>query len=94
MSNYSILNRSIFLNILKLIYMVNRKLKIIGIQIKAERLKNNLSQEDLAEITNISIPTISLIETGKQNTSILNIIEIAKALKCDINVLIQGVYKV
>ena len=60
--------------------MVNKQLKLIGINIKAERLKNNLSQEQLAELTNISIPTISLIETGKQNTSILNIIEIAKAL--------------
>ena len=71
--------------------MVNKQLKMIGIHIKAERLKNNLSQEQLAEITNISIPTISLIETGKQNTSILNIIEIAKALNCDINDLISGV---
>ena len=71
--------------------MVNEQLKLIGINIKAERLKNNLSQEQLAELTNISIPTISLIETGKQNTSILNIIEIAKALDVDINILIKGV---
>ena len=71
--------------------MVNKQLKLIGINIKAERLKNNLSQEQLAELTNISIPTISLIETGKQNTSILNIIEIAKALDVDINILIKGV---
>ena len=71
--------------------MVNKQLKLIGINIKAESLKNNLSQEQLAELTNISIPTISLIETGKQNTSILNIIEIAKALDVDINILIKGV---
>ena len=71
--------------------MVNKQLKLIGININAERLKNNLSQEQLAELTNISIPTISLIETGKQNTSILNIIEIAKALDVDINILIKGV---
>ena len=67
------------------------KQKLIGINIKAERLKKNLSQEQLAEMTNISIPTISLIETGKQNTSILNILEIASALGVDVNTLVEGI---
>lgn len=71
--------------------MINKQLKLIGINIKAERLKKNLSQEQLSELTNISIPTISLIETGKQNTSILNLIEIAKALEVDMNTLTAGV---
>lgn len=71
--------------------MVNKQLKLIGINIKAERLKKNISQEDLSEMTNISIPTISLIETGKQNTSILNILEIAKALNVEIGVLVNGI---
>lgn len=71
--------------------MINEQLKLIGINIKAERLKKNLSQEQLAEMTNISIPTISLIETGKQNTSILNILEIARALGVDVNTLVEGI---
>ena len=71
--------------------MINEQLKLIGINIKAERLKKNLSQELLAEMTNISIPTISLIETGKQNTSILNILEIASALGVDVNTLVEGI---
>ena len=71
--------------------MINEQLKLIGINIKAERLKENLSQEQLAEMTNISIPTISLIETGKQNTSILNILEIASALGVDVNTLVEGI---
>lgn len=71
--------------------MINEQLKLIGINIKAERLKKNLSQEQLAEMTNISIPTISLIETGKQNTSILNILEIAKALGVDVSTLVEGI---
>lgn len=70
--------------------MINKKLKILGINIKAERLKKSISQEQLSEMTNISIPTISLIETGKQNTSILNIIEIAKALRVDVSILVSG----
>lgn len=71
--------------------MINEQLKLIGINIKAERLKKNLSQEQLAEMTNISIHTISLIETGKQNTSILNILEIASALGVDVNTLVEGI---
>ena len=71
--------------------MINEQLKLIGINIKAERLKKNLSQEQLAEMTNISIPPISLIETGKQNTSILNILEIASALGVDVNTLVEGI---
>ena len=71
--------------------MINEQLKLSGINIKAERLKKNLSQEQLAEMTNISIPTISLIETGKQNTSILNILEIASALGVDVNTLVEGI---
>lgn len=71
--------------------MINEQLKLIGINIKAERLKKNLSQEQLAEMTNISIPTISLIETGKQNTSILNILEIASAIGVDVNTLVEGI---
>lgn len=71
--------------------MINEQLKLIGINIKAERLKKNLSQEQLAEMTNISIPTISLIETGKQNTSILNILEIASALGVDVSTLVEGI---
>lgn len=71
--------------------MINKKLKILGINIKAERLKKSISQEQLSEMTNISIPTISLIETGKQNTSILNILEIASALCVDVNTLVEGI---
>lgn len=71
--------------------MQNQRSKILGINIKAERLKKDLSQEKLAELAGISLPTISLIETGKQNTSILNIVDIAKALSVDIKVLIRDV---
>ena len=71
--------------------MINEQLKLIRINIKAKRIKKNLSQEQLAEMTNISIPTISLIETGKQNTSILNILEIASALGVDVNTLVEGI---
>ena len=71
--------------------MHNPRLKILGINIKAERLKKGLSQEKLAELINISLPTVSLIETGKQNTSVLNLIDIASTLDVEITKLIQDV---
>ena len=72
---------------------MNKKdlLKQFGKNVKIERIKKDLTQEQLAEMTNISIPTISLIETGKQNTSILNILEIASALGVDVNTLVEGI---
>lgn len=71
--------------------MEDERLKILGINIKAERLKKSVSQEKLAEMINVSLATMSLIETGKQNTAILNIIDIAKVLNVEINTLIKDV---
>ena len=67
------------------------RLKNLGINIKSERLRRNLSQENLAELTNISRNSVSLIETGKINPTILKVIDIAKVLDVDINVLIKEV---
>lgn len=71
--------------------MDNKNLKTIGLNIKAERIKKELSQEQLAELINTSRNTISLIERGKQNLSILKFIAIAKVLKIDINDLIKEI---
>ena len=67
------------------------RLKNLGINIKSERLRKNLSQEKLAELTNISRNSVSLIETGKINPTILKLIDIAKVLEIDINVLLKDV---
>ncbi len=67
------------------------RLKNLGINIKSERLKKNVSQEKLAELTNISRNSVSLIETGKINPTILKVIDIAKVLGIDINVLLKEV---
>lgn len=71
--------------------MQSRRLKILGINIKAERLKKSYSQEELAELAGISVGTMSLIETGKQHTGALNLIDISKALEIDINILLKDV---
>lgn len=67
------------------------RLKNLGINIKSERLRKNISQEKLAELTNISRNSVSLIETGKINPTILKVVDIAKALDVDIDVLLKEV---
>ena len=67
------------------------RLKNLGINIKSERLRKNLSQERLAELTNISRNSVSLIETGKINPTILKVIDIARELDVDVNILIKEV---
>lgn len=67
-----------------------QRLKNIGINIKSERLRRNISQERLAELTNISRNSVSLIETGKINPTILKVLDIADALGTDINELTKN----
>ena len=67
------------------------RLKNLGINIKSERLRKNLSQERLAELTNISRNSVSLIETGKINPTILKVIDMARVLDVDVNILIKEV---
>ncbi|MFI3301500.1 MAG: helix-turn-helix transcriptional regulator [Candidatus Gastranaerophilales bacterium] len=71
--------------------MNNKRLKMLGINIKTERLKQSVSQEKLSEMINISLASMSLIETGKQNTSFLNILDISRALNIDIQNLSKDV---
>lgn len=67
----------------------NKRLKNLGINIKSERLRRNLSQEELAEKCEISRNSVSLIETGKINPTILRVLDIAKVLGVDISVLVK-----
>ena len=65
------------------------RLKNIGINIKSERLRQGLSQEELAEKCDISRNSVSLIETGKINLTILRVIDIARVLGVDVNTLVK-----
>lgn len=59
-------------------------LKSIGAKIREIRLLKNMTQKELAFTLDIEISQITRIETGKINTSILNLIKISKALEIDI----------
>lgn len=65
--------------------------KILGLNIKAERNRKNWSQSTLAEKSNLSTTSISLIETGEQIPGAFALYQISKALQIDINELFKGI---
>lgn len=68
---------------------MKNRLKNIGISIKSERLRRGISQEELAEKCDISRNSVSLIETGKINPTIIRVIDIAAALGVSIDALVK-----
>ena len=71
--------------------MDTKRLKNLGANIRNERLRKNISQERLAELTNISRNSVSLIETGKINPTVLKVVDIARVLGTDINALTKDI---
>lgn len=66
-------------------------LRILGKNIKIERIRNDLSQEQLAEKAGVSPRTISLIENGPQHPKLFLIVKISKILNVDINVFLENI---
>ena len=56
----------------------------LGKKVKIERFKRDLSQEQLAELSGVSVNTISGIERGVQSTTIETADAIAKALDIEL----------
>lgn len=61
----------------------------IGSRIRATRIKNGMSQADLAVKANISLPHISDIERGKSNMMLTSFIRIAEALQVSADSLLR-----
>ncbi|MEK4849083.1 helix-turn-helix transcriptional regulator [Paenibacillus sp. FSL H7-0756] len=55
--------------------------QIIGKTVKAIRLKQGLSQEDLAHECNVDRSYISMIEVGRNEPSVTKIFELCRGLK-------------
>ena len=64
-------------------------LKKFGKNVKIERIKKDLTQEQLAEIMNVSQNYIANIERGKANMSLIKIYELSKYLNVKIEQLIS-----
>ncbi len=56
-----------------------------GKRLKEIRLSKNISQEKLAELSDLHRTYISSVELGKRNISIVSIEKLAKALSCNIS---------
>ena len=65
-------------------------LEKLGLNIKLERVRKRLTQEDLAELVGCDRSYISLVERGKQNPSITKFIKISKALEVEIKAFLDG----
>lgn len=70
---------------------INMNTRALGLNIRAERNRKELSQADLAEKVDMSENSINAIERGKQIPSAINLYLIAKILEVDINELFKGI---
>ncbi|MBP3821616.1 helix-turn-helix transcriptional regulator [bacterium] len=66
-------------------------IRALGLNIRAERNRKELSQEQLAELVDLSSNSILQIEKGRQIPNAINLYLIAKVLKVDINELYKGI---
>ena len=64
-------------------------LKRFGKNVKLERVKKDLTQEQLAEIMNVSQNYLSSVELGKENMSLAKVLGLAEYLKTDIENLLN-----
>lgn len=60
----------------------------IGLRIKNERLRQNISQERLAEMAELSTTHTSHIETGNTKVSLPSLMKIANAIKVSMDELL------
>ncbi len=64
-------------------------LKFLGKEIKLERIRKDLSQEQLANILKVSPRTVSLIENGKQHPKFFLMVRIAHFFGVELNKFIK-----
>ena len=58
---------------------MNIDLVKLGQKIKFERIRHNLSKEELAELSGLSVHGLSNVETGKTDIRYTNLLQISKA---------------
>ena len=63
--------------------------KELAKNMRVERARLNTSQLKLAEMAEVSLDTINMIERGVGNPKLCTVISIAKALNVDLNTLIK-----
>lgn len=61
----------------------------LGSKIRYERIKKKLSQEELAEIANLNMRSISMLECGLSDAKFTTLYKIANALEIELESLIK-----
>ena len=69
---------------------MNINYALIGRRVKEIRAQQKMSQEELAEMIEMSVPYISYIETGKKRPSLDALIRIGNALGVTLDELLNG----
>ena len=64
-------------------------LKRFGKNVKTERIKKDLTQEQLAENMDVSQNYLACIECGRQNMSLAKVLELSQALGINIENLLR-----
>ncbi|MEP0789294.1 helix-turn-helix domain-containing protein [Funiculus sociatus GB2-A5] len=67
------------------------ELEKFGEQVRQLRKALGLSQEDLAELTDLHRTYIGGIERGERNVALINIVRLAKALNVSPSELLKGI---
>jgi transcriptional regulator with XRE-family HTH domain len=70
---------------------MNSILVKLGQTIKAKRLHIGLSQEELADRCGFDRTYISMLERGKRNPSLVNLIRLAKGLSTTVATLVRSI---
>lgn len=70
--------------------MTNAILRVFGRAVRAERERQDISQEELADRSGLHRTYIGGIERGERNIGLLNVLRIAKALKTSASDLLRG----
>ncbi|MCD7879339.1 MAG: helix-turn-helix transcriptional regulator [Candidatus Gastranaerophilales bacterium] len=58
--------------------------KKVGMNIRVERVKRNISQEGLADMSGLARSTMGIVERGEQSPSLQTITKISNALNIDL----------
>jgi len=70
--------------------MENELLKRFGERVRQYRNSRGLSQQELANATDLHRNYISMVERGEKNISLINIIKLSIALRIDVEDLMKG----
>lgn len=65
----------------------------LGKRIREERLKAHLTQEQLAEFSDISLSYMGQIERGERKVTLETLLRICKCLKVSVDFLLNDTYK-